>query len=146
MKTIKRSIDINAPKKKVWSVMLDKHYTKIWYSQFSEGSYADTDWKPGSKALFKDDSESGLVGKVIVNDPNEKVSVEYMGLVIAGREDYESDGAKSVKGGRETYILSEKNGETHLEIECDMSPEYFDAMSSSWERAMIKIKELSEVK
>jgi len=142
--TIKKSIDISAPKEKVWDVMLSDKFTRIWYAEFSEGSHAETDWKIGSNALFKDISESGLVGKVIVNKPYEVISVEYKGIVLAGIEDYKSEGANNVKRGLETYRLKEKEGVTHLSIECDMSEEYFDSMSSDWEKALKKVKELSE--
>jgi len=142
--TIKKSIDINAPKEKVWDVMLSDKFTRIWYGEFCEGSHAETDWKVGSKALFKDNSESGLVGKVILNKPYEVISVEYKGIVIAGIEDYKSESAKNVKGGLEKYRLTEKNGVTHLSIECDMSKEYFESMSAAWVRALQKIKEISE--
>ena len=142
--TIKKSIDIKAPKEKVWSILLEDKFTRIWYNEFCVGAHAETDWKIGSTALFKDESESGLAGKIIVNKPNEKISVEYEGLVIAGVEDYESEGAKNVKGGRETYILLEKDGSTDLSIECDMAPVYFESMSSAWEKALRKIKLMSE--
>jgi len=144
--TIKKSIDIKAPKEKVWDVMLNYKFTRIWYAEFSEGSHAETDWKLGSKAMFKDSSESGLVGKVIANKPYEVISVEYEGIVIAGIEDYKSESANNVKGGFETYRLKEKDDVTYLSIECDMSEEYFESMSSAWEKALKKVKELSEAK
>lgn len=146
MKTelIKKSIEISAPKEKVWDVLLNDKFTRIWYAEFSEGSHAETDWKVGSKALFTDKSNRGLVGKVIVNIPNEVISVEYQGLVMAGTEDYESDEAKNVKGARETYHLAEKNGVTRVSIECDMGEEWFESMSLAWDKALLKVKELSE--
>lgn len=142
--TIKKSIEINTSKEKVWDVLLNDKFTKIWYAEFSEGSHAETDWKVGSKAIFTDNSKEGLVGKVIVNKPNEVISVEYQGTVIDGKEDYESDVSKNVKGGLETYRLSEKDGVTYLSIECDMAPELFESMSLLWEKALQKVKELSE--
>ncbi len=144
--TIKKSIEINAPKEKVWEVLLNDKFNRIWYAEFSEGSHAETDWKVGSKAVFTDNTEFGLVGKVIVNKAYEVISIEYQGVVIAGKEDYESDIASSVKGGRETYMLSEKENVTHLSIECDMSEELFESMSLLWDRALQKVKELSETK
>lgn len=143
---IKKSIEINAPKEKVWDVLLQDKFTRVWYAEFSEGSHAETDWKVGSKVVFTDSSESGLVGKVMVNKPHEIISVEYQGLVMAGKEDYESDDAKAVKGGRETYQLSEKDGVTRVSIEADMSAEYFESMSVAWDKALLKIKTLSENK
>ncbi|MDQ3019378.1 MAG: SRPBCC domain-containing protein [Bacteroidota bacterium] len=146
MKKIKKSIDINAPKEKVWDVLLNDKFTKIWYSEFAEGAYAETDWKVGSKALFKDNSGSGLIGEVIVNKPAKAISIEYKGLLQKGTEDYESDLAKEFKGKHENYYLSEKEGVANLSIECDMPEKEFESMSDAWEKGLQKIKELSETK
>jgi uncharacterized protein YndB with AHSA1/START domain len=143
-KKIKKSVDIHAPKEKVWDILLNDEYTRIWYAEFSEGSHAETDWKVGSKAVFIDNSKSGLVAKVIANQPNEFISVEYQGLISDGKEDYASDNATGIKGDRETYQLVEKGGETHLSIDLDISEAYFEFMSEAWDKALQKIKALSE--
>ena len=142
--TIKKSIELNAPKEVVWNVLFNDEFTRIWYSEFSEGSHAQTDWKVGSKAVFTDNSNCGLIGKIIANRPFELLSVEYTGQLLNGAEDYDSDIAKDIKGGLESYRLSEQNGKTHLSIECDMGEDFFDLMSQAWGRALQKIKQLTE--
>lgn len=144
MKRIKKSILINAPKEKVWDVLFTDRYTRIWYTAFGEGSRANTNWEVGSKAIFSDESNSGLIGEIITNEANEKLSVEYKGILYNDTEDYDSDLAKQVKGGQETYHISEEDGMTYLEIESDMGPEYFDEMSKAWVIALEKVKVLSE--
>ncbi len=144
IQTIKKTVAVNAPKEKVWDVLLQDNFNRIWFAAFSEGTYADTDWQLGSKVKFIDNSSSGLVGKVVVNRPYEVISVEYTGLVEAGNEDYESQVAKEMKGSRETYRLIENEGFTTLAIESDMSEEYFDMMSAAWDNALEKIKQLAE--
>jgi uncharacterized protein YndB with AHSA1/START domain len=143
-KTIKKSINISAPKEKVWDILLNDKFNRIWYAEFSEGTHAETDWKVGSKVVFKDNRQSGMIGKIIENKPDEALSIEYQGILNAGSEDYESAGAKQMKGGRETYQLSEKEGITKVSIESGMTEEYFDSMSLAWDKALQKIKELSE--
>lgn len=146
METIRKSIDINAPKEKVWDVLLKDEFTRIWYSEFSEGSHAVTDWKVGSKAIFKDHSGNGLIAKVIANEPCKLLSIEHQCMLMNGVEDYESKYAKEVKGAKETYKLSEENGITHVDIECDMGPDMFEMMAGAWDKALQKVKELSEAK
>lgn len=146
MKTIKKGINISAPKEKVWEVLTNNELTALWYSPFGEGVHAETDWKLGSKALFTDATGSGLVSRVVVNQPFDTLSIEHQGIVSNGVEDYESDVAKQVKGGHENYYLSENNGITSLSIECDMSAEYFDWMSAAWDKALQKISQLSGAK
>lgn len=143
-RTIKKTIELNAPKEIVWNVLLHDEFTRIWYSEFSAGSHADTDWSVGSKAIFSDDSHSGLIGKVIANQPCELLSVQYTGQLIHGVEDYDSAIAKDVQGGLETYRLSEKNGKTLLATECDMNEDFFETMSEAWDRALQTIKQLAE--
>jgi uncharacterized protein YndB with AHSA1/START domain len=144
MQTIKKSIEINASKEKVWEVLTDDSYTRIWYAEFHEGSHAITDWKLGSKAIFTDGKGSGIIAKIVKNDPTEILSMEYTGMLADGKEDYESEMACGVAGGRETYILSEKEGVTTLDLEGDMNDEMYDMMSGLWEKAFGKVKELSE--
>jgi uncharacterized protein YndB with AHSA1/START domain len=144
MKTIKRSIEINAPKHKVWEVLTTDQYTRKWYSVFSDGSHAETNWEEGGKALFTDNSGGGMIAKVIRNKPAELLALEFEGLVKQGKEDYDSEEAKKYKGGHESYKLSEKNGRTQLDIESDMDEQLFESMSVSWEQALQKIKELAE--
>lgn len=146
MKTIKREIKINAPKEKVWNVLMKDELNRLWYAEFMEGTYVETDWKVGSKAVFKDQTNSGMINKVLVNKPNELLSMEVLGFVENGVEDYESEAVKSIQGGKETYQLSESDGVTHLAIESGMSEEMFESMSASWEKGLQKIKELAEGK
>ena len=143
-KTILKSIEIKAKKEKIWDVLILDKYNRKWYAAFMEGTYAETDWKKGSKALFLDKERNGMIAIVEENKPYELLSLEYQGEVLKGKENYESESAKAIKGGREIYKLSEINGVTTLHISGDMTEELFDYMSASWDKALQKIKELAE--
>ena len=144
--TIRKTIGIRSSRKKVWQILLDEPYMPIWYAEFSMGARADTTWQVGSKVLFTDISGGGLVGKVLVNTLHKKIIVEYQGLVVTGEEDYQSEEARAVRGGRETYTLEEKGGTVELSVETDMPGEVYDSMSVAWERALEKIRQLAENK
>lgn len=144
MKTIKKVIDIQASKEIVWKVLTEDHYVRQWYAAFSESARAETDWKIGSKVLFIDDSGMGLIGKVVQNKLNELLSVEYTGMVLKGKEDYEHTDAVAVKGGHETYALLQKGNDTELTISGDMSDGLYNAMSSLWDDALLKLKSVAE--
>jgi hypothetical protein len=94
--------------------------------------------------IFTDPTKSGLVGRIVVNKPNEELVVEYEGEYKDGVEDYDSESAKQIKGGKEAYKLSEKDGKTQLDVTGDMHPDFYDMMSEAWEKAIKKIKELAE--
>lgn len=141
---IRKTIIISAPRERVWEVVLNDYYTSIWYEEFSLGARAETTWEEGSKVVFTDVSGGGLVGQVIVNHPLEMVTVEYQGIMHAGYEEYDSEDAQEVKGGRETYTLTGIDDLTELIVETDIPPALFESMSMAWERALRKIKKLSE--
>ncbi|MCE7064801.1 SRPBCC domain-containing protein [Dyadobacter sp. CY326] len=143
---IEKSIEINAPKEEVWKTLILDERNKIWYAAFSEGTQAVTDWQVGSKVSFLDHSQSGIIGFIKENKPNETLVIEYNGVINNGVEDYESELAQAMKGFRESYQLTEKDGITRLDVQSDMGDAYFDMMSGQWDIAMVKIKELSEGK
>jgi len=144
MKTIKKSILIQASGEKIWDVLTLDRYTRDWYSVFSPGSYAVTDWKPGSKVLFLDQSNNGMVATVAESIPGKSLIVEYTGVVYNGKEDTVSAEAQQYKGGRESYRLTEEQGATRLDISSDMDESMFDMMSEKWEKAFDRLKELAE--
>lgn len=144
MKTIQKSILIRASKEKLWDVLTLEQYTKDWYSVFSPGSYAVTDWKTGSKALFLDQSNNGMAARIAESIPGKSLIVEYTGVVYDGKEDLDSAMAQQYKGGRETYRLTEENGATRLDISSDMDENMFDMMSDKWEKAFERLKDLAE--
>lgn len=144
MKIIKKSIEIAAPKEKIWDVLLQDHYGRIWMGIFSPGSHAVTDWKLGSKVLFTDDSGSGgIFGRIVIKEPYDIISMEYDGILNDGTEDSESEQAKPWVGTHETYRLSMKGDKTLLEIEVDIIDDFYEMMSEQWDKALLKIEELA---
>ncbi|HYO21424.1 MAG TPA: SRPBCC domain-containing protein [Flavisolibacter sp.] len=144
MQTIKKEITVNAPKEAVWQVLLNDEFTRQWYEAFSPGSHAETDWRVGSKAVFTDNTGCGLISRVVENKPGEVLAMEFEGAINNGVEDYDSDMAKAMKGGKEIYRLSEETGRTHLSIAADMDENYFEMMSAAWDKALEQLRALAE--
>ena len=144
MEKINFSIKINSPKEKVWSVLFDDVTYRLWTSVFTPGSYAVTDWKEGSKALFLDGSGNGLVSTIAKNVPNKFLSINHLGFVKDGVEDTESDAVKDWAGAIENYTLIEDRDITELKVDMDSTNEYKDYFSKTWPKALEIIKELSE--
>jgi hypothetical protein len=145
MKTIRKSIEINASKEKIWDILTQDQYNQEWYAIFSPGSYALTDWQPGSKVIFADNSGSGIIGSIRVHDPYELLSIEYYGVLNNHVEDFESKEAQVFKGAHEIYRLSSQDEKTILNIEVDMSDDFFDTMYKAWDKALLKIKMMAEI-
>lgn len=143
-RTIKQSIEIAAPRERVWDVLLQDETYRQWTSELMEGSYAETDWQAGSKALFLDPARNGMIGRIVTSDRPQVIDIEYDGTMVAGQEDYDSHEAQEIKGGRETYRLSEHDGTTKLDVQSDMGEAYYEEMSQAWVRALDKVKALAE--
>jgi hypothetical protein len=144
MNKITVTITIHAPKETVWRLMLDDRTYRHWTSVFHEGSYAVTDWKEGSKALFLTPERNGMLSKIEVNRPNEFLSIMHQGIVKNGEELRETDEAKQWAGAFENYTLRETGGDAILTIEMDVTDGYKKYFEETWPKALQKLKEIAE--
>lgn len=143
-RTIEKAVVVDAPRERVWDVLLDDATYRRWTAVFMEGSYAQTDWQEGSTVRFLDPSGSGMLGRVIASRRPELVDIEYDGLVTDGRDVTTGEAAEEFRGGRETYRLTETGDGTHLEIAADMGEQHYDDMVAAWDRALAVVKALAE--
>ncbi len=145
MEKINFSIDINAPREKVWDVLWNDSSYRKWTSVFAESSHAVTDnWKEGSKVLFLDGKGSGMVSKVAASKPGEYMSFQHLGEIKDGVEDTTSEKIKAWSGSFENYTLEEKDGNTQLKIDMDISDEFKDFFTNTWPKALELVKKLAE--
>jgi len=141
-KVVSRSIFIEAPAEKVWRVLLDDTTYRQWTAVFHPGSYAESDWKEGSKVLFKTPEGDGMVSKVIVSRPYEEISFQHLGVLKNNVEYF--DDASNEWQGFETYRLKPAGNGTELLIEQDLDEKHVDWFQATWEKALLKVKELAE--
>lgn len=144
MEKLNFSTTINAPKEKVWQTLWEDATYRKWTSVFNPTSYADTDWKEGSKVLFLDGQGSGMVSRIEVNKPNEFMSFKHLGEVKDSVEDTESEKVKAWAGAHENYTLKETGNATELIVEMDMNDEYKDFFVKIFPKALEQVKILSE--
>ena len=138
------STTIDAPKEKIWKTMLDDATYREWTSPFHEGSYAVTDWKVGSKALFLTPEGEGMVSRIAEHRPNEFLSIEHVGFVKNGVEDTTSPEVKAWSGAHENYTLKDTNGKSTLVIEIDVTENYTKFFEETWPKALGKLKDAAE--
>lgn len=144
-KTIRKSIHIKADREKVWDTLLQDKTYRTWISVFNPGLYAETNWKEGNKVLFMNPDGDGVVSLVVVHRPFEFISLEHQGIIKNGKEVLHDVEIKDWRGFRETYHVCEREGVTQLSIEQDRPEEYFDSFSKTWDLALQKVKDLSEL-
>jgi uncharacterized protein YndB with AHSA1/START domain len=150
MQKIHFTIQINAPKEKVWDTMLGDSTYREWTESFHSGSYYKGDWGEGSKMLFLGPDESGkkdggLVSRIKENRKYEFLSIEHLGLVMDGVEDTESEEAHKWTPAFENYTFTEKDGGTEVNIDMDvLNEEYKEMFEGMWPKALLKLKEITE--
>jgi uncharacterized protein YndB with AHSA1/START domain len=144
------TIDIHAPKAKVWDVMLDEQTYREWTAAFHEGSYYVGGWDTDTKIKFvstDDNGRSGIFGRIAKNRPGEYISIEYQGEIKNGVEDSDSADAKQWIGAHENYSFKETDGVTTVDIELDgknIKPEMAQMFEGMWPPALQKLKEIAE--
>jgi len=144
MTNLHYSIQINAPREKVWDAMLDDATYREWTMVFMPGSYYQGDWSEGSKMLFLGPSpesgkEGGMAAIVKEHRPKEFVSLEYHAEIRDGVE------VPMVGDGFENYTFEDKEGGTEVSVDLlNLPDEYADMFNEAWPTALEKLKELSE--
>ena len=137
-------IKIKATREKVWKVLWDDKTYRLWTSVFSEGSYAETDWKEGGKVLFLTPAGDGMYSSIARNKKNEFMSFKHLGVVKNFEELPKDEETLKWSGSMENYRLTETDGETELQVELDASKEHQDYFKETFPKALEKVKEISE--
>ena len=139
MSTLKFTTKINAPKEKVWNALWNDSTYRQWTAPFMEGSYAESDWKEGSKILFLTPKGDGMFSIIEKKVPNKQMTFKHLGEVKNGVEE-----PKNWEGAKESYHLEEKNGVTELDVELDSVGEFEQYFNDTFPKALNKLKEISE--
>ena len=149
MKPIVKSIEISAPREKVWHVLWEDASYRDWCSLFSEGSYYDGTLALGEKIRFLgpnpvDGSVGWLLAEITELVPNEVMVFTFLWVVVNGVDVTDTPDVQTWVGLKEQYHLTESNGITTLAIDTVMADEYHEMMMDAWDKALVRIKELAE--
>jgi hypothetical protein len=146
---VRRTIFIDAPRERVWDVMLADATYRDWTTPFSPGSHYRGDWSQGSKILFvgllpDGAGEMGMVSRIAESRPHEFISIEHLGIYKNGVEDTESPEAKKWAPAYENYSFAGKNGGTALEVEMDIDGAELENFGKMWDAALARLKAIAE--
>lgn len=148
MKRMHFSTIVEAPKERVWEVMLTDATYRDWTSVFASGSHYKGSWEEGSKMLFLAPDENGTMGGMVStiaeSRPHEFLSIKHLGIINNGVEDTSSEEVEKWKGALENYTLTEQDGLTEVSIDMDIEEEYEAMFDKIWPQAFARIKELAE--
>lgn len=144
MKKEQFSIVIDAPRETVWKTLWEDATYREWTAPFNADSHAVTDWKKGSKVLFLDGNNSGMVATIADNIPYEHMSIRHLGMVENGNEITDTEEVRQWAGALENYTLKTVDGKTKVIVDTDITDEYRDMFMDIWPKALQKLKEISE--
>jgi hypothetical protein len=144
MKTLHYSTVIDAPRKRVWDVMLGPETFKAWTTEFAEGSYFEGSWDEGRKIRFLIPDGSGMVSMIAQNRPYAFISIKHLGIIKNGIDDTESEAARSWAPAYENYTFSDVGTSTELKVDVDAAPDFEAYMEDTWPKALAKLKALCE--
>lgn len=140
MKTIKNVIDINAPKEKVWEALWEDKNYRQWTTVFHEGSHAVSDWEEGSKILFLGPDGNGMYSVIDKKILYKQMTFKHLGEISNGVEQI----LQSWEGAKESYILSETDGITTLQVDLDTTEEYAQYFEDTFPKALEVVKSIAE--
>ena len=144
MDKIQHRIKINAPKERVYKIMLEDATYREWTAPFHEGSHFVGTWEKGSKILFLGPDGTGMVARIAENRPNEFVSIEHLGLVMGDVEDTTSDMVKQWAGAHENYTFNDLDGATELVIDLDTNDDMKEMLEVTYPKALQIVKKIAE--
>lgn len=152
MQRLHFSIQIDAPKQRVWETMLAKDTYVKWTDVFSpnpgDQSYFEGDWSDGSKMLFvgidENGQKGGMVSMIEKNDPYNHLSIKHIGILEGDEEITSGEKVKDWGNAYENYTFVDKDGGTELQIDVDSNDDFVEFFSESWPQGLEKLKKLVE--
>lgn len=141
MKKLEVSVDIHAPKEKVWTTLWDDATYRKWASVFMPSSHAVSDWQQGSNIDFLDGDGNGMFSIIEKNIPNREMTFRHQGEIKDGQR-VKSEWACA----RESYFLVELNDITTVNVVMDNSEEWQSFFETYIPKALRVVKDLAERK
>ncbi len=135
MPTIQKTIEIEAAPQQVWRTLTDTTQIRRWAGAFMDGIDLEADVRPGGRLVWKEPGGKPMMhGTVAACEPERRLVV-----------DYPQQADEPQAAFAETYELSRTPDGTQLTILCGpLSDDDFQMLVPLWDRALQRIRELSE--
>lgn len=144
METLHFSIKINAPKERVWDIMLADKPFRQWSGEISQGSYYEGSWEQGSNIRFMNATGGGVLSRIAQNKLHEFILIENYGVIEHGVEKTEGPIVAQAASMHENYTFTETDGITEVLVETNADDEYKPIFERVWPKALAKLKALCE--
>lgn len=142
MQKARYSINIKAPREKVWKTLWDDKTFRDWANIVDEGTYMVGEMKEGNKVQFISSvSGYGVTSLIEKLTPNEFVLFRQ---IADTKESGKQEREKEWTGTKESYSLQESGGVTTITVEMDVPEGQKEIFDERFPRALERVKILSE--
>ena len=86
----------------------------------------------------------GMVAEIAESRRPEFVSIRHLGMIEDGVENITSEAVRKWAPAYENYTFVERGGATELHVEMDVVPEFEEFMTTTWPKALARLKALCE--
>ena len=143
MQKMQFSIEIEAPREKVWQTLFDDKTFRDWGSIIDEGQYMVGELAEGNEVQFISSEGLGVTSFVEKLIPNEYIAFRQVADTMdSGKQERK----KEWTGGKESFELSEKNNSTNLAVNIDVPPGLEEIFKDRFPKALERVKILAEKK
>ena len=137
------SIEIEAPRKKVWQTLWEDKTFRDWGSIIDEGQYMVGELAEGNEVQFISAEGLGVTSVIEKLIPNEYIAFKQVADTMdSGKQERD----KEWTGGTESFELSEKNNITNLIVKIDIPPGLEEIFKDKFPKALERVKILAEKK
>lgn len=138
------SIEIKAPREKVWNTLWEDKTFRDWANIIDEGMYMVGEMREGNEVQFISSvSGYGVTSLIEKLARNEFVSFRQMADT---KDSGEREREKEWTGRTESYSLAENDGVTTLMVDIDVPPGQEETFSVRFPKALERVKILAEKK
>ena len=144
MQKMQFSIEIEAPREKVWHTLWGDKTFRDWGSIIDEGQYMEGVLAEGNEVQFIS-SENGLGVTSVIEKliPHEYIAFKQVADTMdSGKQERE----KEWTGGTESFELVEKNNVTNLTVNIDVPSGLEEIFQDRFPKALERVKVLAEKK
>lgn len=144
MKKLTFTIDIHAPKEKVWYALWDEENYENWTSVFCPGSNTVTNWEEGSKVHFLAPDGNGMFSKITQKELFKTMFFQHFGELKNFEEQPITAETKEWSGCEERYDLVESNNCVTLTVKIDVVEKYLEYFENTFPAGLERVKQIAE--
>ena len=144
MEHLEYTVEINAPRKKVWDTMLNEDTYKQWVANAWPNSYYKGSWTKGEEISFLSGG-GGTLAHLDDVKPHEHILARHVAVINSnGAQERRSEVTDGWIGSIEEYKFSEHEGKTQLKVIIETSPAWVQMFDEGWPKALKDLKDLCE--